>query len=219
MTVTIDQAMRGAMRYADNEVIPHLPGGKGIGAGIMLALIMEGSREKILALRENPAVKMMQIFDDAGKPVKAYGMGQNITHQKLAQAEYDRLRAQLTSNLDGVAGSFQLNLSKNLYISGYSPYEEVLRACETKTADEHFEAVAAVIQNEEGKKQIREIFNCRHLSEIFESGQKYAEMIYQIRRGEGTAIYWIHTTVYMMRNPENGDLEGITYSKNITAQK
>lgn len=66
MTVTIDQAMRGAMRYADNEVIPHLPGGKGIGAGIMLALIMEGSREKILALRENPAVKMMQIFDDAG---------------------------------------------------------------------------------------------------------------------------------------------------------
>ena len=66
MTVTIDQAMRGAMRYADNEVIPHLPGGKGIGAGIMLALIMEGSREKILALRENPAVKIMQIFDDAG---------------------------------------------------------------------------------------------------------------------------------------------------------
>ena len=64
MTVTTDQAMRGAMRYADNEVIPHLPGGKGIGAGIMLALIMEGSREKVLALRENPAVKMMQIFDD-----------------------------------------------------------------------------------------------------------------------------------------------------------
>ena len=66
MTVTIDQAMRGAMRYADNEVIPHLPGGKGIGAGIMLALIMEGSREKILALRENPAVKMMGVMDESG---------------------------------------------------------------------------------------------------------------------------------------------------------
>lgn len=66
MTVTIDQAMRGAMRYADNEVIPHLPGGKGIGAGIMLALIMEGSREKILALRENPAVKLMHIMDEQG---------------------------------------------------------------------------------------------------------------------------------------------------------
>lgn len=66
MTVTIDQAMRGAMRYADNEVIPHLPGGKGIGAGIMLALIMEGSREKVLAMREHPAVKLMQIMDEQG---------------------------------------------------------------------------------------------------------------------------------------------------------
>ena len=64
--VTIDQAMRGAAKFADNEVIPHLPGGKGIGAGIMLALIMEGSREKILALRENPAVKMMGVMDEAG---------------------------------------------------------------------------------------------------------------------------------------------------------
>ena len=58
--------MRGAMRYADNEVIPHLPGGKGIGAGIMLALIMEGSREKVLALRENPAVRLMRIMDEQG---------------------------------------------------------------------------------------------------------------------------------------------------------
>ena len=84
MTVTIDQAMRGAMRYADNEVIPHLPGGKGIGAGIMLALIMEGSREKILALRENPAVKMMQIFDDAG----------NIDLDKLYNAARPRFDGQ-----------------------------------------------------------------------------------------------------------------------------
>lgn len=31
--VTIDQAMRGVAQYADNEIIPHLPTGKGIGAG------------------------------------------------------------------------------------------------------------------------------------------------------------------------------------------
>lgn len=66
MTVTIDQAMRGAVRFADNEIIPHLPGGKGIGAGIALALIMEGSREKLLSLREHPAVKLMQIMDEQG---------------------------------------------------------------------------------------------------------------------------------------------------------
>ena len=66
MTVTIDQAMRGAVRFADNEIIPHVPGGKGIGAGIALALIMDGGRSRILALREHPAVKLMQIMDEQG---------------------------------------------------------------------------------------------------------------------------------------------------------
>ena len=66
MTVTIDQAMRAAVRFADNEVIPHLPGGKGIGAGIALALILDGSRDYILRLRENPAVKLMRIMDEQG---------------------------------------------------------------------------------------------------------------------------------------------------------
>ena len=64
--VTIDQAMRGAVRFIDTEILPHLPTGKGIGAGIVIALIMDGGKEKILALREHPAVKLMGIMDEAG---------------------------------------------------------------------------------------------------------------------------------------------------------
>ena len=64
--VTIDQAMRGVAKYADNEIIPHLPTGKGIGAGIALALIMDGGKAQLLKLRENPAVQMMGIMDEEG---------------------------------------------------------------------------------------------------------------------------------------------------------
>lgn len=64
--VTIDQAMRGAAKFADNEIIPHLPMGKGIGAGIALALIMDGGKAQLLKLRENPAVQMMGIMDAEG---------------------------------------------------------------------------------------------------------------------------------------------------------
>ena len=53
--VTIDQAMRGVAQYAENEIIPHLPTGKGIGAGIALALIMDGGKSRILALKDHPA--------------------------------------------------------------------------------------------------------------------------------------------------------------------
>ena len=64
--VTIDQAMRGAAKFADNEIIPHLPMGKGIGAGIALALIMDGGKSRILALKDHPAVQMMGIMDAEG---------------------------------------------------------------------------------------------------------------------------------------------------------
>ena len=64
--VTIDQAMRGAAKFADNEIIPHLPTGKGIGAGIALALIMDGGKNRILALKGHPAVHMMGIMDAEG---------------------------------------------------------------------------------------------------------------------------------------------------------
>ena len=64
--VTIDQAMRGAAKYADNEIIPHLPTGKGIGAGIALALILDGGKSRIFALKDHPAVQMMGIMDAEG---------------------------------------------------------------------------------------------------------------------------------------------------------
>ena len=64
--VTIDQTMRGVAQYADNEIIPHLPTGKGIGAGIALALIMDGGKSRILALKDHQAVQMMGIMDEEG---------------------------------------------------------------------------------------------------------------------------------------------------------
>lgn len=64
--ITIDQAIRGAVRYADTEIIPRLPTGKGIGAGIALALLADGGKNKILAYKDHPAVQMMAVMDESG---------------------------------------------------------------------------------------------------------------------------------------------------------
>ena len=64
--ISIDQLMRGVTRFADLEIIPHLPTGKGIGAGIALALLMDGGKARILQLREHPAVHLMGIMDEQG---------------------------------------------------------------------------------------------------------------------------------------------------------
>ena len=47
MTVTIDQAIIGALHFADNEIIPHLPDGKGIAVGVMLVLSVDEGRERL----------------------------------------------------------------------------------------------------------------------------------------------------------------------------
>ena len=64
--ISIDQLMRGVSRFADLEIIPHLPTGKGIGAGIALALLMDGGKARMLQLREHPAVQLMGIMDEQG---------------------------------------------------------------------------------------------------------------------------------------------------------
>lgn len=65
--VTIDQAIRGFSKFADREVIPHLPTGKGIAAGIGLALLLDGNRDAILALRDHPIFKMLNVMDTEGQ--------------------------------------------------------------------------------------------------------------------------------------------------------
>jgi signal transduction histidine kinase/PAS domain-containing protein/ActR/RegA family two-component response regulator len=156
--------------------------------------------------------------DENGEPDIAYGIGLNITAQEQARADYERLREQLTGNLADVIGSFQVNLSKNLYISGYSPYSYVVKALEKETADEHFAATAQTVSNEEIRRTILKEYTCAHLLELFSNGQKQLECDYPVHTSAGNTM-WIHSTLHMMLNPGTGDIEGITYSKDITRQK
>jgi len=156
--------------------------------------------------------------DENGVPDIAYGIGLNITVQEQARADYERLRGQLTGNLADVVGSFQVNLSRNLYIDGYSPYPNVVRALERETADEHFAATAGTVTSDEIRQGILKDYTCAHLLALFQSGERRLDRNYPVRTAAGDKM-WIHSTIYMMLNPGTGDVEGITYSKDITRQK
>lgn len=95
---TIDQVMRGLTRFADAEVIPHLPGGKGVGAGIALALLMDGGREQILRLREHPTVKLMRVMDEQG----------NVDIDRLYNVARPRLEQKMTVTIP-LLGDFTFN--------------------------------------------------------------------------------------------------------------
>ena len=158
------------------------------------------------------------VFDDDGKPIKAYGIGQNITAAKQAQEEYYQLREKLTENLENVVASFQLKISKNKYVSGYSPYQYVVKQLETSTADEHFAATANTIINNDIRSSFIKNFTCEHLSQVFKQGQKIMGCEYPVKTLSND-IMWVHATLQMIQNPNTGDVEGISYSQDITKRK
>ena len=163
-------------------------------------------------------ISYTNVFDDEGKPIKAYGIGQNITAVRQAQEGYYRLREKLTENLENVVGSFQLNLSKNKYISGYSPYPSVVSELEAETADEHFLKTSETIISEDIRNYVRENYNCEHLIALFRGGQGSIIREYPVRTSSGNTM-WVHSSLNMMQNPNTGDVEGITYSQDVTKQR
>lgn len=64
--VTMKQVQAGICKYVDAELLPHLTGGKKIALGIYAGLAAENMEKIISQYRESPAVKMLNIFDDAG---------------------------------------------------------------------------------------------------------------------------------------------------------
>lgn len=59
---------KGLADYLDGELMPMIPetGFQRIIAGTAISLLIKKGGSQIAALKENPAVKMMGIFDDAG---------------------------------------------------------------------------------------------------------------------------------------------------------
>lgn len=160
-------------------------------------------------------IRYVTVFDGKGRPVKAYGMGQNITAQKLDQEKYTSLYKQITATLSEAVSSTQLNLTKNTYISGYSADPKIAQRLERDTADEHFATAASAVADENIKQELLSIFTCGNLIKFFKNGRTQIVKEYPVRTSKGT-IVWISTTVYLLQNPDTGDIEALTYAKDIT---
>lgn len=163
-------------------------------------------------------MSLRRITDADGNLITVHCCGQNITLMKRAEMEYIGLRRHLSENLHDVVGSFYLDLSQNRYINGYSSYPGVVESLKRKTADEHFAATAETVISENIKKRILENYVCEKLIERYRGGQKQIECDYPVYTSKG-GVMWVHSILHMMLNPESGNVEGITYSKDVTKQK
>jgi signal transduction histidine kinase/ActR/RegA family two-component response regulator len=158
------------------------------------------------------------IFDEDGRRLGVYCFGQNITAQKAEEDKYRLAYAELEEAHPYSLGSFRLNLTKNWCGGGKSPYDYILEQQKSGTADGYFSAFSALIDDAEIKKKFFRKFDRLSLLDGFSKGVEKVSIQYPAVDSKGVRR-WFEGLLFMMRNPKTGDVEGVTYAMDISAQK
>ncbi|MEG2393864.1 MAG: ATP-binding protein, partial [Ruthenibacterium sp.] len=157
-------------------------------------------------------------FDDAGRPVKAYCVGRDITKEKEAEKRYHDELSYRKAIQKATMASFNVNLTQNTILDGKSTFAQITAHMKNaKTAQAYFDQVYTEIISAEMKEKYREIFSRDALLWHFENGETTLS-IELPRRIEGRK-YWTVVTVHMMRQPENQEVVAFLYSTNVTNER
>ena len=158
------------------------------------------------------------VFDDAGKPVRAYGIGQNITARKIEEEKYQNAYSSLETVYSYMLSHVEMNITRNRCIRCTSQMFPVLERYAGDTADSFFAALAGMIPDQAIGEKFARQYNCEELHAAYKSGRTQLQTEYPMHYADGT-VHWHRAMQYILQNPENGEVECIYYSYDITDQK
>ena len=158
------------------------------------------------------------IFDENGQRLGVYCFGQNITAQKREEAKYHLAYEELEQAHPYSLGSFRLNLTKNWCGSGKSPYSYILEQQKSGNVDGYFRAASELVADPALRERFFQVFDRAALLSGFAKGIDKVSMSYPVI-DSNRVRRWIEAILFMMRNPRTGDVEGVTYAVDISAQK
>lgn len=119
-------------------------------------------------------------------------------------------------NPDAVS-TFQVNLTKNKCYNGSCNYQNLLRLQDKGTVDGYFEDALAFIPKEE-HSYIQKMLSRDIFIKAFQAGQTQvsADCHYMINSLDERVL---RTTISMVENPINHDIEGVMYSLDLTQRE
>jgi len=158
------------------------------------------------------------VFDEDGKPVKAYGIGQDITAQKLEERKYDQMYLNLIESNPNSLGTFRQNITKNWCGDGQSPFPELLAAQDAGTVDGYVAALAATVADDAAREEFSRRFSRDRLLDGFHSGRSQFSMEVPIRLSDGD-LRWVTCYFNLFQNPASGEVEAVSYSLDNTEQR
>lgn len=163
-------------------------------------------------------VRYTMTYDENGNPDLAYAVGLDITAEKHELERYRQsIKTLMDSNPDTI-GSFRLNLTQNTFLGGDSSSPAIARLMPCETADVFFEQMAAHVIDADTRARYKRDFNRRALLAAAERGEASLSIEYQSQH-DNDAQPWVKAAFSLIRNPNSGDTECITYASDITRQK
>jgi len=141
--------------------------------------------------------------------------------QRLEVRKYETQLSMMASANPSFAASFQLNVTKNFcsnMVVQHDSYSGLKKLMAHGTVDGLFIETAKTIPDAKTAAYVLECFNHKNLLRLFEQGQSKVDLEYPVNSVLG-GVRWIRGSVNMVRNPESGDVEAITYAVDIDDQK
>jgi signal transduction histidine kinase len=154
---------------------------------------------------------------EGGSPELAYGIGYDITEQTAEHERFQKMtQSMLSANPESI-GSYHLNLSKNRFIGGTSSSVFIETHLPADTADGFTEHVSSFIADPEKREGFLRKFSRESLILAAQEGKTRLSDEYQSRHSNGDMM-WIRVYFTLLKNPDTGDIECITYAYDITRE-
>lgn len=157
------------------------------------------------------------IFDNEGRPVKAFGAGRDVTREKEAEQHFKDEVAYREVMQSAALCSINMNITEHKISSSSSRFAVVRELTDTGDADLYFEKMVDYIVGEENKQNFRQQFTCSKLLTLFQKGVFSTELIFP-RVFDGEQIYWIRYKVHLMQRTMSEDVCAFIYSNDITQE-
>ena len=156
-------------------------------------------------------------LDEKGLPLRAYGMGQNITADKKIEEHYLRETEALRNGKGyGLIAKGHGNLTQNTVIED-TPMSD--KAYDTKPGISYDDSCAKLLReacaDEDSRKKLAAAIDRKNLIRRYQNGDTSASAQYRRKSADGS-FNWalIELNVYMM--PYTGDLECFSYTYDVT---
>jgi len=146
------------------------------------------------------------VRDGTGKPVKVYGIGRDITDEKLEEERYDNTLRAITSANPHTQYTIHLNLTRNKVVSvlGTSPLVDKLT--KDVPVDQLFEEALHLLKLEPGDERIS-LLSRTELMDRFYRGETSCSVDNEIGKYDGRKNRWLTAYITLVKNPRTGDIE------------